>query len=100
MMTMLYEKTLNRKIIGAKQTDAEKPDETETHNDTNGQANGNENGLGRISTHGTKDGRGFIQVHFQNLKSLVQSMFARKPKLDSRADGQAASMGKILNLMR
>lgn len=100
MMTMLYEKTLNRKIIGAKQAETEQPAETETQNHTNGDANANQNGQRDISRQGNKAEQGFIQRLFHNIRSLFQTIFAKKSKSESKVQDQAASMGKILNLMR
>lgn len=97
MMTMLYEKTLNRKIIGAKQPEAEHPSETETAAHTNGHANGSSNVQPDALVEGSKVERGFIQRLFYNVRFLFQSAFAKKA---SKAEEQAASMGKILNLMR
>jgi len=100
MMTMLYEKTLNRKIIGAKQAETEHLSETETEDHTNGHANGSGNGQSHNPMQGSKGEQNFIQNLFHNMRSVFKSAFAKKSKSDLKAEDQAASMGKILNLMR
>ncbi|KAH7382532.1 P-loop containing nucleoside triphosphate hydrolase protein [Phaeosphaeria sp. MPI-PUGE-AT-0046c] len=85
MITMLYEKTLNRKIMGAKQ---ELKDE-----------NGNDQSLnGEINVNAEPDNRkrqGFLTRLFAPLRAK----FTRQPKKVDKAKA-AASMGRILNLMR
>ncbi|EFQ91944.1 hypothetical protein PTT_11049 [Pyrenophora teres f. teres 0-1] len=86
LITMLYEKTLHRKILGAKQKSEE--------NHTNGHSNGETNGVSNGHAHDTQE----VSKAPQNLLQRMASMFAKKPK--SKEDKDPASMGKILNLMR
>jgi ABC-type multidrug transport system fused ATPase/permease subunit len=91
LITMLYEKTLNRKIMGAKQ------DEKEEH--TNGRTDAvNGNGLDGGSEESSEIIKDKSKSWFQRTVALLQSAFARKPKKEE--ERSAASMGKILNLMR
>jgi ABC-type multidrug transport system fused ATPase/permease subunit len=91
LITMLYEKTLNRKIMGAKQ------DEKEEH--TNGRTDAvNGNGLDGGSEESSEIIKDTSKSWFQRTVALLQSAFARKPKKEE--ERSAASMGKILNLMR
>ncbi|KAH7121179.1 hypothetical protein B0J11DRAFT_581926 [Dendryphion nanum] len=91
MITMLYEKTLNRKILGAKQDEKE-----EEHANGNGVSNGNGNGEANGNVHPKKGWRGFPQSIFHTFKST----FSRQPKVEEKKEKEPASMGKILNLMR
>lgn len=93
LITMLYEKTLNRKIMGAKQ------EAKEEH--TNGHAN-SENGqdLNGGNGHSPETTKDEPQNWIKRLFALLRSMFSRKPKKEVEKEKVGASMGKILNLMR
>ena len=104
LITMLYEKTLNRKIVGAKQ-------ESTPSNSSNGHENGELNGDTNIDTNGDTNGTTNSSVHTSNksdatLKSLFKTVYGAMPSLFSKKakpvekESDAASMGKILNLMR
>ncbi|KAF9734776.1 hypothetical protein PMIN03_003396 [Paraphaeosphaeria minitans] len=95
MITMLFEKTLNRKILGAKQKPEEQP---------NGHINGDldEAANGHIEEESAK-GRtwpGHVRWAFLGPLLFIQNLFAKKPAEPEKKDDEAASMGKILNLMR
>ncbi|KAF2260724.1 hypothetical protein CC78DRAFT_620017 [Lojkania enalia] len=100
MITMLYEKTLNRKIIGAQQEakDGEQANgraNGETNTTIDGDASDHANGL----EHPDKDSRNLSRKLFKRLWSTIGILFLRRKKKNIEAkDG--ASMGKILNLMR
>lgn len=90
MITMLYEKTLNRKILGAKQETTSEPQ--------NGHANGE---------NGTADSDGSADIHTKlpsswtaRFGATIRALFTRKQKDNASEERVAASMGKILNLMR
>jgi ABC-type multidrug transport system fused ATPase/permease subunit len=85
MITMLYEKTLNRKIQGAKQ----KLKEPTTNGSLNGHANGS-----------SVDPNKNIQSIPRRIWDHLRSVFWKKRKDDAKVEQDAASMGKILNLMR
>jgi ABC-type multidrug transport system fused ATPase/permease subunit len=91
LITMLYEKTLNRKIMGAKQE--EKEEQTNGHSDA---VNGS--GLNGESGESPEIIKNKSKSWFQRSIALVRSAFAKKPKKEE--ERVAASMGKILNLMR
>ena len=96
MITMLYEKTLSRKIIVT-------PPEAEKSTDGDAQPNGQDSQNGNINT--SKTSRNsfasmfvFVREWFHSSKRWFKSVFG-----SSDADTEAkkpASMGKILNLMR
>jgi ABC-type multidrug transport system fused ATPase/permease subunit len=90
---MLYEKTLHRKILGAKQ-DA-KEEQTGDHNvhAVNEANNENGNGPEDASTKAPK-------TWTQRVLASLRSVFTKNIKTQVKDDKQAASMGKILNLMR
>jgi hypothetical protein len=89
LITMLYEKTLNRKILGAKQ---EEKDEQLNSHDSNGDGQERE---GNGSHEPVKTAPyGFLT----RMLAAIRSVFTRKAKSDGKKD--AASMGKIMNLMR
>jgi len=93
MITMLYEKTLNRKILGAKQEAKEER--------TNGNANGDTPGIDTADASTPPHVRKPTSPGwFIRAVTLVRAVFARKPKERVKEDKEAASMGKILNLMR
>lgn len=95
MITMLYEKTLNRKILGAKQELPEEIVNGTSNGDTNGHANGETNG----SANQTKAQRTWLVTTLLNVFSLVRAPFSKKPP-KKKEEPEPASMGKILNLMR
>jgi hypothetical protein len=98
---MLYEKTLNRKILGSKQTGVEKSDnETNATGEPNGHANGGTNDQVDSSEEADKGLKRSLTKLLEKLLSTMKSIFARRPKSDSKTEKDAASMGKILNLMR
>jgi ABC-type multidrug transport system fused ATPase/permease subunit len=89
LITMLYEKTLNRKILGAKQ---EEKDEQPNSHDSIGDGQERE---GNGSHEPVKTApHGFLT----RMLAAIRSVFTRKAKSDGKKD--AASMGKIMNLMR
>jgi hypothetical protein len=100
MITMLYEKTLNRKILGAKQKEDEQSSGENAPGESNGHANGHDNGNGEANAERQRgkdeEGEGF----FQSMKTHAKSLFSRKKKSEKEDAKGAASMGKILNLMR
>lgn len=85
MITMLYEKTLNRKIMGAKQ---ETKEENPNGQSVNGEANGN-----------AEPNSGKRQGALARLFALLRAKFSRQHKKVDK-EKAAASMGRILNLMR
>lgn len=93
MITMLYEKTLNRKILGAKQEVTE-----ETTNDhTNGDTPGVETG----QTNGSPDVSKILSTNWlMGIGASLRLIFTRKPRHEVTKEKEAASMGKIMNLMR
>ncbi|KAF2475657.1 ABC bile acid transporter-like protein [Lindgomyces ingoldianus] len=107
MITMLYEKTLNRKILGAKQNPKSKDPSNGTMNgnsneDANGDANGDSNG--DINANGSvkqsKGWQSFPRAFALKVYGLIRLPFSKKPKTQSEETKEGASMGKILNLMR
>ncbi|KAF2002299.1 P-loop containing nucleoside triphosphate hydrolase protein [Amniculicola lignicola CBS 123094] len=94
MITMLYEKTMNRKILGAKQE--VKPEQINGH--TNGDANGETNGTANRISGPTSVSNSPLHLFLRAL-AAVRSVFKKKEKAPEVEKG-AASMGKILNLMR
>jgi ABC-type multidrug transport system fused ATPase/permease subunit len=92
MITMLYEKTLNRKILGAKQGNNEEQ--------TNGHANnGNREDL-VVENRSEAPSKPQAQRWFMRLLEVIRSPFSKKLKKEDEKEKVAASMGKILNLMR
>lgn len=92
LITMLYEKTLNRKILGAKRE--VKEEHSNGHADT---ANGNGPTMHGDSTN--SDFKAAPQSIPAKLWSYIRDPFSKKVK-KSEKEKVAASMGKILNLMR
>jgi hypothetical protein len=82
LITMLYEKTLNRKILGAKSEAKEEDTRAE------------ENGHADEAQH-KPSFMGWVRQVITSLRSI----FSKKPK-EPEKEKEAASMGKILNLMR
>ena len=95
LITMLYEKTLNRKIKGTKQ---------EVNDDHNGNANGHSNGESNGETepllpsaaNDKSKSRGIFRKLWNNFCAII----LRSKNNDTEKANDAASMGKILNLMR
>lgn len=93
---MLFEKTLNRKILGAKQKSEEE------------QSNGQNGGDFHVASHGHANGTstnnqsksGHFYWAFVGPLNLVRNLFKKKRTEPEKKDDAAASMGKILNLMR
>lgn len=92
LITMLYEKTLNRKILGAKQKaqDGNSNGRTDTAN-ADGPTMGGENA--------NEDVKRPPQRMLAKMWSYIRAPFAQKAK-KPEMEKVAASMGKILNLMR
>ena len=105
---MLYEKTLNRKILGAKQ-------ESKENENSNGDSNGitisntSEELNGETNEEVDGETEGLLgrnkeppraKTRVQKLFLSLRSVFSRKAKLEAKVESDAASMGKILNLMR
>ncbi|EMD64693.1 hypothetical protein COCSADRAFT_87739 [Bipolaris sorokiniana ND90Pr] len=93
LITMLYEKTLNRKILGAKQ-------EVKV-----GQTNGDSIGEVREEINGeTRTNHEQSKPAFKHWKdtvlALIRSAFRKNTKNAPKENNDPASMGKILNLMR
>jgi hypothetical protein len=98
---MLYEKTMNRKILGAKQQPKEEQATTsgtigETDQHTNGDAITSSNG----SVDDSKSWRKSSQTFLRRLSDSVRSIVSRKAKQSTVEDKEPASTGKILNIMR
>jgi ABC-type multidrug transport system fused ATPase/permease subunit len=91
MITMLYEKTLNRKVMGANQESTEEQTNGHANNETNGSADG--------SPELNKNWHGYLRAVFWAIWARVRSLLKREPKAEEKKAGPA-SMGKILNLMR
>ena len=90
LITMLYEKTLNRKILGAKQEKKEQQ--------ANGQRS-NGNGAEHGSNGHVEPDKAEPQTLLQRFLAALRTIFSKKPK-EAKKEKEAASMGKILNLMR
>ena len=105
LITMLYEKTLNRKILGAKQEAKEEAQNGSSNEHSNGVVNGHAdeetgaepNGETNTSTQPVKTAP---QSRLGKLWSRIRSLVSRKKKVEKEEETAAASMGKILNLMR
>lgn len=94
MITMLYEKTLNRKILGAKQEAKQESNNDHTNADAPDIATEDTSAL-PDSSMTTRTG------WFTRVIVSVRTIFTRKQKERvKQEDKEAASMGKILNLMR
>jgi ABC-type multidrug transport system fused ATPase/permease subunit len=93
LITMIYEKTLNRKIMGAKQE--AKEEHTNGHTDAES-ANGSNGVRNSLDGPSKDEPRGW----FKSSLTLIQSAFSRRPKEKAEKERVAASFGKILNLMR
>ncbi|KAF2637494.1 ABC bile acid transporter-like protein [Massarina eburnea CBS 473.64] len=98
MITMLYEKTLNRKILGAKQDSTGEQASSETTESTNGHTNGGANEANGATKAGKIQSGWFKRALF-DFFSRIRSLFTQKKAEEKKAD-EPASMGKILNLMR
>ena len=101
MITMLYEKTLDRKILGAKQ-EKEGGEDIHTTNDeeTDGLIDREENGDANGPSDSAKASRSQHQSLLLSVWTSISSLFLRKGRIESKKEKEAASMGKILNLMR
>ncbi|KAH6611900.1 P-loop containing nucleoside triphosphate hydrolase protein [Boeremia exigua] len=88
LITMLYEKTLNRKILGAKQESKDHAD-GETSAECNGEAN-----------ESTQPVKAVPQSKLRRLWLRIRSLLSKNKKQEKEEENAAASMGKILNLMR
>jgi ABC-type multidrug transport system fused ATPase/permease subunit len=88
MITMIYEKTLNRKILGAKEEHSNGQTNGETSAESNGHSNGQDEPVKPESW-----------SWLSRLLESFRSIFSRKPKAPEE-ERVVASMGKILNLMR
>ncbi|KAJ9630930.1 hypothetical protein H2203_001458 [Taxawa tesnikishii (nom. ined.)] len=107
MITMLYEKTLNRKIVGAVQDD-EKDDEVGAGEDQEAAEHllGNEEDEGfsedepLLNGHskGASGGKSRIVHYLENVWRWLP--WSHKKEVSEKEHKQPASMGKILNLMR
>lgn len=92
MITMLYEKTLNRKILGAKQESKEELHNGLSHGESQ-EGNGETNGSPQASK---TSPQGWLSGLFSSMRRL----FTAKSKDKTKDENNAASIGKILNLMR
>ena len=93
LITMLYEKTLHRKILGAKQE--VKQDQTNGHSNHEARATNGVNG-GDIDATIKASPKSWLG----RLNMSVRSVFTKSVQAQVKDDKDAASMGKILNLMR
>ncbi|KAF2795880.1 ABC bile acid transporter-like protein [Melanomma pulvis-pyrius CBS 109.77] len=105
LITMLYEKTLNRKILSAKQElNPSEPFNGHANGDLSGDQNGETNGETNGGANGTlptsKKPQSPAKTLVRQLLGPISSLFSNKAKLEAKAEKDAASMGKILNLMR
>ncbi|CBX90728.1 similar to ABC bile acid transporter [Plenodomus lingam JN3] len=93
MITMLYEKTLNRKILGAKQEVKEEP----TNDHPNGETTETEPGNTTFLPDVNKNSSSWLA----RIIAYIRFLLTKKPKeATAKEEKEAASMGKILNLMR
>jgi ABC-type multidrug transport system fused ATPase/permease subunit len=93
LITMLYEKTLHRKILGAKQAEQDE----QTNGETVEQAREEADGV----THTTHDqSKRAVQRWSKTILASLRSVFTKNTKKAIKEDQDSASMGKILNLMR
>ena len=92
MITMLYEKTLNRKILGAKQDLASQINGE--YNDPDRQTNSSNS-----FPQANKEQHGWFRRRLFGLFSQIRSVFTRR-EAEKQRENEPASMGKILNLMR
>ena len=103
MITMLFEKTLNRKIISTIQNKPEsEEDHTETLNtETNSTDEDGSEDQGLLNGRSTKanDEKSFLSKVLNKTRSTF-ALLGRKKKASVTEDNGPASMGKILNLMR
>jgi hypothetical protein len=95
MITMLYEKTLNRKVMGAKQDSTDEQPKAHVDTETNDHANDDANGALQLS----KSSPSYVRNALRMGWLYIRSSFQRGSKVEKKEDGPA-SMGKILNLMR
>jgi hypothetical protein len=99
MITMLFEKTLNRKIVATiKDKDENEVDENSNEETDSGNT---PNGNGSSETQGLLNGHDNQSDEKQTFLSKVLKPFRRSKKPTPMTEDNApASMGKILNLMR
>jgi ABC-type multidrug transport system fused ATPase/permease subunit len=106
LITMLYEKTLNRKILGAKQEAKEEAQNGSGNGHSNGVVNGHADEETRAEPNGetntsTQPVKTAPQSRIGRLWSRIRSLVSKKKKKEEKEEETAAaSMGKILNLMR
>jgi len=100
MITMLYEKTLNRKILGAKQPKSPENTSTTTTTENDGATSTHTSG-GIEDEQRPRNVQADIQHFFRKVWSSMRAIFSKKPKIENiDEDNASASTGKILNLMR
>ena len=102
---MLYEKTLNRKVLGAKQEVKEESTNGQNNGHTNGHTNGHADGETSAESNGeasasTQPVKAAPRSWIASIWSRIRSLVSRKKKEEQEEETAAASMGKILNLMR
>ncbi|KAF2746360.1 P-loop containing nucleoside triphosphate hydrolase protein [Sporormia fimetaria CBS 119925] len=101
MITMLYEKTLNRKILGAKQSQEGHQDgPSGDTGEGNANANGSTNGAPNGTTEAPAASHFSIGKMYQSVLSFFKRRSSKKEKIEPKPEAGPASMGKILNLMR
>lgn len=105
LITMLYEKTLNRKILGAKQEVKEETSTGLSNGQTNGHTSGHADGETSEESNGeARTSRQFVetapQSQLASMWSRICKVVLRKGKEEKDEETGTASMGKILNLMR
>ena len=93
MITMLYEKTLNRKILGAKQEAKAEPQNSGANGDSPAAEDGETNGFHKTDNNTS-------QSWLKRVGASIRSMFTKKPGEVVEKEKEPASAGKILNLMR
>ena len=99
MITMLFEKTLNRKIVATIEDKEQKENETSSDEETDTDNTPNANGTSE--TQGLLNGQDNKSDEKQTFLSKVLKPFRRsKRPAPMTEDNAPASMGKILNLMR
>ena len=90
MITMVHEKTLQRKIVGEK---------LNSQKNTNGHANGDATGTVSAQDQLNGQSKGRAVSRLQQARSRISTFFTAR-KTAAKEPKQPASMGKIINLMR
>ncbi|KAG9908409.1 ABC bile acid transporter, partial [Aureobasidium melanogenum] len=105
MITMLFEKTLNRKIVATIKDDEVKENDEDMNGEPDSDSSPNGNGAserqGLLNGHDSKSNQkqSFLSKVFRKTWPGIRFRSNKKPK-PANEDNAPASMGKILNLMR